>query len=105
MHLDVLTRFIDDVDDVFRVWDWKSLLSKMWAKGDTFLDRYPGLYALRNSHGPSWLEDFVMPTGREGNYGPCPGRDGMAGDRHVYRGRDLLCLFCQKQYHGKGEDE
>ena len=36
------------------------LLFVYWPKADP-LEDFPGLYALRNSHGPSWLSRFRLP--------------------------------------------
>lgn len=40
--------------------EWKTTLNLAWMRGQS-LDAYPGLYALRNSHGPSWLETVSIP--------------------------------------------
>ena len=39
---------------------WKDMLSTMWMVGSIQLDDYPGLYKLRNTHGPSWLDQYEL---------------------------------------------
>lgn len=53
----LLDRFADDHGV-----NWRNDLAAYWLVGSVKLDEYPGLYALRNTHGPDTVLSHWTPT-------------------------------------------
>lgn len=73
---------------------WKTTLRETWETGQP-VPGFPGLYELRNSCGPSWLQKIRLPAGEIVEQGPVimPARVALMPGRPTCRGVDTPSAF------------